>query len=294
MTDSENTALDLPAPPDRPELPDAATAPEDRLAPWPWYTGLVGLAVALGIAVVLGAIIAGVGAAFGASATDPPPAVSIASVYVQDIVFVLVAFGAVRVATGRRVVPATLGLRRTSPFLAAGLVVGAYIAFLVFTGVWTSLLGINDRDSLPESLGVDSSHVALAAVALVVCVGAPVGEELLFRGLIFTSLRRLGLVPAVLGTGVLFGLVHVGGSPIGFIVPLIVLGCGFCLIYLRTRSLWPCMSLHAINNSVAYGVGVGWSWQVPLLALGALAVLATLFLAVDRLGSPRIRTLPAQ
>jgi uncharacterized protein len=34
--------------------------------------------------------------------------------------------------------------------------------------------------------------------------------------------------------------------------PLAVLGVVFCLVYERTRSLYPCVALHAMNNSIAY------------------------------------------
>ena len=34
--------------------------------------------------------------------------------------------------------------------------------------------------------------------------------------------------------------------------PLAVLGVVFCLVYERTRSLYPVIALHSINNSIAY------------------------------------------
>ena len=34
--------------------------------------------------------------------------------------------------------------------------------------------------------------------------------------------------------------------------PLAVLGFMFCLVYERTRSLYPVIALHSINNSIAY------------------------------------------
>ena len=34
--------------------------------------------------------------------------------------------------------------------------------------------------------------------------------------------------------------------------PLAVLGVVFCLVYEQTRSLYPVIALHAINNSIAY------------------------------------------
>ena len=34
--------------------------------------------------------------------------------------------------------------------------------------------------------------------------------------------------------------------------PLAILGLTFCLVYERTRSLYPVIALHSINNSIAY------------------------------------------
>ena len=59
-------------------------------------------------------------------------------------------------------------------------------------------------------------------------------------------------------------------------MPLAFFGFVLCLLYARTGSLWPCIALHCANNSVAFGVSQGWSWQVPLLFAGALALIALL------------------
>ncbi len=50
-------------------------------------------------------------------------------------------------------------------------------------------------------------------------------------------------------------------------------GVVLALLYWRTGSLWPPIGLHAINNSIAFGVSEDWTWQIPLLALGALALI---------------------
>ena len=50
---------------------------------------------------------------------------------------------------------------------------------------------------------------------------APICEELLFRGYIFTALRNWrGTLPAALIIGLLFGGVHVGSAPVLDLVPL--------------------------------------------------------------------------
>jgi len=48
----------------------------------------------------------------------------------------------------------------------------------------------------------------------------------------------------------------------------------------RTGSLYPCIALHALNNSLAFGVSQDWDWQIPLVMLGANAVIAAVLLPV--------------
>ena len=105
---------------------------------------------------------------------------------------------------------------------------------------------------------------------------APIAEELFFRGFCFTALRRaLGMLPAAVLTGIIFGAIHLGGTDIEFIVPLMVFGFFLCLLYVWTDSLLPCIVLHALNNSLALGVSQDWgaATLAAMAAAGALAVL---------------------
>jgi membrane protease YdiL (CAAX protease family) len=49
-------------------------------------------------------------------------------------------------------------------------------------------------------------------------------------------------------------LIHFEGGTDGLLLvpPLAVLGIVFCLVYERTRSLYPVIALHSLNNSIAY------------------------------------------
>jgi membrane protease YdiL (CAAX protease family) len=154
--------------------------------------------------------------------------------------------------------------------------------------IWVAALGIHERDNLPDQLGADKSTLAMLAVAGLVCVVAPVAEEVFFRGYFFTALRNWkGVWPAAIITGVVFGAIHAGSAPVGYLVPLAVFGFGLCLLYWKTGSLYPCIVLHALNNSLAFGVSQHWGWQIPVLMLASLAVIALLMRAVgDRAPRP--------
>jgi uncharacterized protein len=273
-----------PPPPEPPERPEGVGPTPGRPSWAPW-TAFAAFVAGLGGALVGGLVIGLVGAVFGASLSDPPPSVNIASTVAQDVAFILAAVFFARLAG--RVAPWQFGLRPTRPGPAIGMVALGYVVFLAASAVWVALLNIHDKDELPKELGVDTSHVALAATAVLVCVIAPVAEEFIFRGYIFPALRNWkGLWPAVVLDGLIFGAIHAGSAPVGYLVPLALFGSVLCLVYVRTGSLYPCIALHALNNSIAFGAGVGWGWQVPLVFAGALAVIGAGALGVRRIFGP--------
>jgi membrane protease YdiL (CAAX protease family) len=272
-------------PPELPELPDGVprtVPPTRRWRPWTAIAALVtGFAGAL-----VGALIVGIIAAlFGADLSDPPPVVDIVATVIQD--GALIGSAVLFASMAGRPAPWQFGLRPTRFWPAAGLGAATWVAFLIVSAAWVSLLGIHERDNLPDQLGANDSTVALVAVGVLVCVIAPLAEEIFFRGYFFAALSNWrGPWPAAVITGLVFGGIHVGSAPVGFLVPLAFLGFGLCLLYWRTGSLYPCIAVHCVNNSIAYGSSVDKTWITPICLVGALAVLAAILAAVHRRGAP--------
>lgn len=76
---------------------------------------------------------------------------------------------------------------------------------------------------------------------------APICEEILFRGFLYTALRRYwGILPSMLLSGALFAGIHLDAG--GFL-PLMTLGMLFAFTLERTRSILPCMIAHGLWNS---------------------------------------------
>jgi membrane protease YdiL (CAAX protease family) len=88
-------------------------------------------------------------------------------------------------------------------------------------------------------------------IALAVTIGAPIMEELAFRGMIYPGLRRLGAVSerhgrwiAICLTGALFSAAHLSPSAA---LPLFAFGAFMCLV--RDRyGLITCMAIHCCFN----------------------------------------------
>lgn len=279
-------------PPALPELPEGVE-PGTRVPRWKPWSAFLALILGFVAASIGFIVIATIASAFGASFEDPPPAVTISATILQNVLLIAAAIFFAR--TVARPTPWQFGLRRPAWWPSVGWTVLAFFAFIAFSATWISAMGLeNEEDTLPAELGVDESTVALIAVAFLVTVVAPVGEELFFRGFYFRALANWkGIWPAAVITGITFGAIHAGGSPIGFLVPLGVFGVVLCLLYAKTQSLYPPIVLHAINNSLAFGTTQDWDWQIPVLLAGSLTVIGLMAYAVRRgFGPAPLRPLP--
>ncbi len=262
--------------------PRLGPAPND----WPVWSGFVVLLAALVIAAVGGLIVDIPAILLGVkiSSEHTPPGIEFADTVVQDVAFVLTAVLFAQIG-GRKVRSWQFGYRSTSALRAARLTV---FTIVVLPSLQRRLGGGAERDrkghKAVEALGTNETTLLLVLSALLTTVIAPICEETLFRGYIFGALSKWrGWLPAAVMTGVLFGGVHFGSAPVEDLVPLGVLGFALCLLYRRTGSLYPCIALHSLNNSFAFGELEGWVW-IPLLMVGALAAIWTIALIFRRIG----------
>jgi membrane protease YdiL (CAAX protease family) len=267
------------AAPDPPEVPEGIEV--RRVPPWKPWSSVLALIAGLGGALAGGLVIYVVAAIAGASLDDPPPAVDIAATVVQDAAFICSALIFASMVARPR--PWHFGLRPTRLAPAVGYVLAGYGVFIAAAAAWSAALNLHEKDDVVNQLGADESTVALVAVTVLVCVVAPLAEEFFFRGYFFGALRNWrGVWPAAIITGLVFGGIHAGSAPVGFLVPLALFGFILCLIYHLTRSLYPCIALHCINNSIAFGVGEHWGWQIPVVLFASLAVISGVLLLVRR------------
>lgn len=97
-------------------------------------------------------------------------------------------------------------------------------------------------------------------VVIGVTVGAPVVEEVIYRGLLQNGLRRvLGSGwGAVLVTSVVFTIVHAGAVDWRGMPVLMVLSIGLGIVYARTGRLLAPIAMHSAFNAVNIGLAL---WQ---------------------------------
>ena len=91
---------------------------------------------------------------------------------------------------------------------------------------------------------------ALLLFAVMIMVGAPIVEEIAFRGLIFNALRKkgLGAVSTIIITAVIFSAFHF--EPIRFFL-LLPIGLVYGWVRWKTGSLGAAMVAHGVNNAPA-------------------------------------------
>lgn len=124
---------------------------------------------------------------------------------------------------------------------------------------------LNIRMTTPD-FSLQFSFGGNLLLILTTCVAAPIFEELLFRGLILTALKRFGNMFAIIITSLLFALAH-GNLP--QTVPVFFLSMVLCYVALRSKSLLPTITIHFINNAIAmlftFLQGVDGVWIISLL-----------------------------
>ncbi len=115
-------------------------------------------------------------------------------------------------------------------------------------------LGEDPRQEAVKLLGQSSDAVTIGLMVLVACVGAPLAEELVFRGYLYGVLKRFTNIPlAVFLSGLLFGAVHLN---LAALPPLFVLGMLLAVLYEVTGSLWAPVAVHFLFNAGTVAVQI--------------------------------------
>lgn len=153
---------------------------------------------------------------------------------------------------GSRSIWDALGLRKFNAPMGLALVLALFIAFIFINDLYQILIGLlhlplqtNDQTILQESKNAPISTYATLVVSVIV---APICEEMFFRGFVFMGLLRVMPVwGAILLSAFLFATAHVD---LGSFAVLFIIGIALAFVRWRTRSLWPSVLLHLLNNAI--------------------------------------------
>jgi membrane protease YdiL (CAAX protease family) len=100
---------------------------------------------------------------------------------------------------------------------------------------------------------IQSSRAAALATAFAASLTAPIVEEIVFRGVLYSALRRLiGVGGAVAVVLLIFAVIHVPQywPSYGVIFTILLLSVVLTLIRARTGQLLPCFVIHFVFNTI--------------------------------------------
>ncbi|MGW7573955.1 CPBP family intramembrane glutamic endopeptidase [Streptomyces sp. NPDC054765] len=172
--------------------------------------------------------------------------------FVLSAVMGLGAFAVAALLRIRRLAP--FGVRRTSGrslLAAVGFGVVAYVLATIVSLLYQTVTGDHQNIQGGYHAAAAGGILWYLATAVSGFVATPIGEELIFRGVLANALGRYGAWVSVLASAAVFALVH-GFNPV---LPVaFVVGIINALLLRRTGSVWPGIIVHGVNNALAMSV----------------------------------------
>lgn len=124
------------------------------------------------------------------------------------------------------------------------------VGLLLVSQLLARVLPQSEQNSFTELL--KSSTRVRIAIAVLATFTAPVVEEAVYRGILYSGFRKFfGVAPTVILVTVMFAGVHVLqylGAWVS-IAGLTLLSLALTMIRARTKSILPCVAIHTVNNA---------------------------------------------
>lgn len=190
---------------------------------------------------------------------SPPTGVELAVSVLVVVAVTLAGLAGILAATGAWSVR-VLGrrpprVRDVGTGIGVGLV-GFVLATLTTAALNALLGGLEPPSQVLLEATRDARGLVVVLVGLAAVVGAPLVEELVFRGLLFEALRRrAGLLAGLVGSGAVFAAVHLE-LQWTFQISLLVLGVWLAWAFHRTGSLVVPIVGHATFNGTSLALAL--------------------------------------
>jgi len=268
--DIDNTPLAPPAAqsPESPALASSApgsaekAVPEDVRVPWTWFDLLLLAVLGFCLSVLLSLALAWVFGRFGVTPAQIKKSPGFFTAIHQALLFLLLLaylIAQVRLNFGAPFWR-TIGWRGLEPkAVPRALRYFGFVMLGFFLAVFVEVMSVQfgTRAKLPvQALFQDRRAAMLIMVTSV--LGAPVFEETIFRGYIYPVVARsFGITAGVLGTGILFGLMHAPQLWGGWVQISMLVLVGIVLTYVRatTRTVLAGFLIHiSYNLSISFAV----------------------------------------
>jgi membrane protease YdiL (CAAX protease family) len=160
---------------------------------------------------------------------------------------------------GSRSLARDFGLRFEWRDLGIGVLAAVVMSFIVLPALNVlvrGLLGGGEAAQSSQNLARNTHGPGVAALVGVFVLGAPIAEEIFFRGLLLRALRRrFGNVVAVIGSGLAFGLVHLEAGSwrdrVLIVVLLGSLGVALGILAVRLGRIGAGIVAHMVFNLLA-------------------------------------------
>lgn len=217
------------------------------LTPWrPWPGGLAALGIFLGAVAAVALVLL---SAWGLQASVEDVFVAITGTLVQQIAMIaLTVFAASRYGGSPSTV---MALRPPAQGLRAYPI--SFLMLVALTLAMSAIFQLLDAQSFKADIKVYQEMMTSKwwwLALILVGIGAPISEELLCRGFLFSAIAnsRLGTTGAAIITSLGFAVVH-PYSVIG-VIQVFAIGMLFSWILIRTGSLRVTIVCHAVYNCV--------------------------------------------
>lgn len=130
-------------------------------------------------------------------------------------------------------------------YSAAGLM--AIFSSMFLLGLMALIFNFNDQAMVADKISGLPWFILAFAI-----LGAPISEELFFRGFLFRAISGFSSpLIGIIGSSIAFGIVHFAYGSIVEIVGTLLIGMILALVYHKSKSITPCMLIHLTYNLLA-------------------------------------------
>lgn len=182
-------------------------------------------------------------------------------VYILSLIVVI---GVPFLVKKRRTTLSNLGVNDWPTFLEIFISPFAFVAYFLLTMVTMSIasgvfyVDIQQKQTIPFSQSMLATHWQFIMAFVVLVVLAPIVEELLYRGYLYSKLRNsFSIWLSIIITSIAFGAAHLwvgSGSPLQWAVAVdtFTLSLVMCATREYTGAIWVPIMMHMAKNGIAF------------------------------------------